>query len=262
MEKKLKREFLVKPSESNANRELPLTLLAAQLIDIATDHANELGIGFIKLEPKGLGWVLSRMSIEMSRWPKTGESYFISTWVENWNGHFSQRCFSVEDASGKLIGYARTVWVIIDLVSHESVGTAGLTLPDGFVTGEGCPIDKFYRHRSFNPDSVVDYKFKYTDLDFYRHVNTVRYISLLLNQFTLEEFDTHLLSRFDIAFHHEAKYGDTVQIKSIEEPTETPFLLRSSNLAASKARTFELSVGSLPILKANITITPLLDSAL
>lgn len=257
VEKRLYREFMVKPSESNANQELPLTMLAAQLIDIATDHANALGIGFIILEPRGLGWVLSRMSIEMSRWPKTGEHYKISTWVENWNAHFSQRCFSVESPDGEVLGYARTVWAVIALDTHESVGTAGMSLPEGIVTGLEVPISKFYRHKSFEPSATVDYRFKYTDLDFYRHVNTVRYISLLLNQFSLEEFDTHLLSRFDIAFRQEAKYGDTVTIQSISEPAESPSLLKDKNPGPSMSRTFELLLRDKPIINANIIMTAL-----
>lgn len=250
----LSREWMVKPSECNASRQLPLTLLVSQMIDLATDHANLIGIGFLNLEDRGLGWVLSRLSVEMVRWPSNGEKYVLSTWIESYNAHFSERCFSVVSADGETLGFGRTIWMIIDLKTHESKGTAGTVLPPEMIPALPCPIPRMSRHRTFTPDRETEYTFKYTDLDFYRHVNTVRYVALLLNRFTLEEFDTHLLSRFDIAFAHEAKYGETALIKSIDEETPTPALLLSV-YEKSRRRTFEITVGGNPVLSASIVLS-------
>lgn len=245
---------MVKPSESDAQQQLPLTMFVSQMIDLATDHANLLGIGFLNLESRGIGWILSRLSVEMSRWPKTGEKYILSTWIESYNAHFSERCFSVEDENGKILGYGRTIWVIIELETHKSVGTAGTVMPEEMIAGLHCPIPKFMRHKTFQPEKEVEYIFKYTDLDFYRHVNTVRYIQILLNQFTLEDFDTHLLSRFDIAFAHESKYGESALIKIADEESTTPGLLNNSELISWK-RLFDISVGEKQILNASIVMS-------
>lgn len=250
----LRREFLAKPSECNANQEVPLTLLVAQMIDIATDHANELGIGFLNLEPQGLGWVLSRLSVEMKRWPANGEQYFLQTWIESYNSHFSERCFSVSTSDGEIIGYGRTIWMIIDLKSHRSMGTAGTVVPPDMIPALDCPIPRMTKHRGFSAEKEVEYLFKYCDLDFYRHVNTVRYISILLNQFSLEDFDTHTLSRFDIAFNHEAKYGQTALIRSMEEIADSPALIESEQ--SSRKRIFNLSVEETTILDSAIILTP------
>lgn len=249
----LRRKWMVKPSECNANRELPLTMLVAQMIDIATDHANQLGIGFIELSPRNLGWVLSRLSVEMKRWPKNGESYVLSTWIESYNSHFSERCFSIVTSNGETLGYGRTIWMIIDLESHKSVGTAGTVMPPEMVPAFDCPIPRMSRHRSFVPSNISEYTFKYCDLDFYRHVNTVRYVSMLLNQYSPSDFDTHALSRFDIAFMREAKYGETALIKSIEEKVDAPGMVQNSG--DSYKRTFEISVGDNTILNAGIILT-------
>lgn len=245
-------DYLVKPSESNAQQELPLSLLVAQMIDLATDHANKLGIGFLMLEPKGLGWVLSRLSVEMKRWPATGESYTLSTWVETYNSHFSERCFSVVSSTGDVLGYGRTIWMIIDLKTHRSVGTGGTHLDEDIINPVECPMARIGRHRPFTPEKEVVYTFKYTDLDFYRHVNTVKYISLLLNQFTLEEFDSNLLSRFDIAFAHEAKYGEKAVIKSITE-NHTEIIQEAGERIIMK-RSFEITIENQPILTSSITL--------
>lgn len=239
---------MVKPSECNARRELPLTMLVSQMIDLATDHANQLGIGFLSLEPHGLGWILSRLSVEMTRWPANGQKYFLSTWIESYNAHFSERCFSVSDADGNPLGYARTIWMIIDLVTHKGMGTAATVVPEEMIPDQPCPIRRMVRVRPLEPVQTAAYTFQYCDLDFYRHVNTIRYISVLLNRFSLEEFDTHFLSRFDIAFSHEAKYGETALIgfKSEEGATEetTPLI----------TRIFEMSVGDRQILTSSVIL--------
>lgn len=252
-EKILSRQFMVKPSESNAQQELPLTMLMAQIIELATDHANLLGIGFLNMEPKGLGWVLSRVSIEMNRWPKTGEKYILSTWIESWNSHFSDRCFSIQSENGEMLGYARTVWVIIDLKGHKSVGTAGLQMPAELIDGTPCPIPRMQRHKVFENANVTNYTFKYTDIDFYRHVNTVRYIALLLNLYSLEDFDTSVLSRLDIGFAREAKFGEVAQIRWVEEKTDNPSLFKMEG--ESTKRSFEILVESNTILTASIVMT-------
>ena len=254
-ENTLSREWMVKPSDCNANRELPLTLLVAQMIELATDHANLLGIGFLNMETKGLGWVLSRLSLEMSRWPKNGERYSLTTWIESYNSHFSERCFSVRDESGAIIGYGRTVWVIIDLNTHKSVGTAGTVMPPEMFAGIECPIPKIMRHKPFTPSRVSEYVFKYTDIDFYRHVNTVRYISLLVNQFSLEELDSHLISRFEISFSREAKYGETAVIESIDEEVAAPYILQQPR--TSYKRSLELKINEKTILTSSFVLSEL-----
>lgn len=256
MEKTFTKEFLLTPSESNAEQSLPLTLLVNQIIELATDHANHLGIGFIMLDPRGLGWILARMTVEMRRWPKVGSRYRLSTWVETFNRHFSERCFSVEDMEGNIMGYARSVWMIIDLQTHKSEGTAGLQLDAGLISERKCPILRQVRHRPFEPQKTAEYTFKYTDLDFYRHVNTVRYIALLQNQFSLSCYDDNLLSRFEIAFMNEAKYGQTAILSSITEPTPTPALQGEDAAEMSDTTTFVMTVEGKSILASRITFTP------
>ena len=40
----------------------------------------------------------------------------------------------------------------------------------------------------------------------------MRYVELLLNQFTLEQFDKSFVERFEIAFYKETRYGETAEV--------------------------------------------------
>lgn len=56
------------------------------------------------------------------------------------------------------------------------------------------------------------YTFRYIDTDSNRHVNSVRYIEMLMNNWTLDHYDHHYISRFEIAYIKECLYGMTANV--------------------------------------------------
>jgi DNA topoisomerase IA len=58
-----------------------------------------------------------------------------------------------------------------------------------------CPIAKHTRIRSVDAARTSEYTFQYSDIDFNQHVNSLRYIRLLLDQWTAD-------------FHNEQKFRE------------------------------------------------------
>ena len=113
------REFFLTAGECTPQKEMPLPLLVSRLIEVATEHANIWGVGYAKLIELNQAWVLSRVTVEMTDYPRVNENYTIRTWVEGYNRYFSQRNFEIVDAEGKTLGYARTIWLVIDSEKRE-----------------------------------------------------------------------------------------------------------------------------------------------
>lgn len=214
----LSKTYFLSAGDVNAEAEMSLPLLTSKIIDIATAHANSLGVGNPAMEPIGCGWVLSRLTIEMIRYPRVNEEFTLHTWVEGWNRHFSTRDFRIDDADGNVLGYARSIWMVMNTTTHENQGLGHLSLESSEITPEEpCPIARQAKHIHLDTGDVSrKYKFQYSDLDFYRHVNTVRYISLLLNGYTLEEMDANMVERLELSFMHEGHYGSEVEIRMRE----------------------------------------------
>lgn len=236
--------FFLSAGETNAEQEIALPLLTSKIIDIATAHANSLGIGNPSMESLGCGWVLSRIAIEMERYPRVNETYRLSTWIESWNRHFSVRNFRIADAEGNPLGHATSVWMVLNTVTRENAGLSHLSLAPDMITGEACPMARPGRHAVIVPEDfegecaastlratapAVEYTFKYGDLDFYRHVNTVRYVNLLLNRFTLEEMDSTQVARLEMAFMREGRYGETVRLLRSDDGLHTSFALSDAS---------------------------------
>lgn len=230
----LTRRAYVSAAECNAQQELGLPMLAQQLIDVATEHANLLGVGNPNMPSPTMGWVLSRLTIEMERWPKVNTDYSVSTWVEDWNRHFSRRAFSITDSEGQILGYARSIWMVLNMADRSNAGLGNLHYDREWLSKKPCPIATQEKHQKIESGAggATLFRFKYCDIDFYRHVNTVRYIDLLLNQFEMEIYDRNSVGRLELSFLHEGNYGQTIEIRA-EESATTPRLYRLSLTDAS-----------------------------
>lgn len=205
----------------------------------------------------GAGWVLARLTLEMTAYPAAYSVYNITTWVETWNRRFSERCFEITDDHGHTLGYSRSVWVVMGTDSHTNIGLAHLTLPDGIVSTKPCPIPRQTKHPALTEDNhevnVARYTFQYTDIDFYGHVNTLRYLQLLQNRFPLSLYATHLLHRFEIAFMHECHYGETATILSAPETSDT---LPGNTDHGASCHALTLSTERATCVRARLIFTP------
>ena len=205
------KDYYLAAGECNPQGEMPLTLLITRIIEVATFHANSWGAGYARLIQDNQGWVLSRVAIEMKAYPKVDSNYRLTTWIEDYNRHFSQRNMRIDDADGNPLGYVRTIWMVIDMSTRASVDMSQLAYMSDKITDLPCPIESISRLRPIEEGHAVDYTFSYMDCDFNRHVNTVRYLSHLMNMFDMDCYDHFFIKRMDLSFIKETHYGETAE---------------------------------------------------
>ncbi len=210
--KEYHRDYFLTAAECNPEKEMPLSAVMEKIIEVSTLHANAWGVGYAHMIENNQGWVLSRVTIEMTRYPKVNEPYSITTWIEDYNRHFSQRNMEISDLNGKHIGYVRTIWMVINYATREGVDISQLSYIRENISSRECPIAPQGRLRPIQNGKIENYTFKYTDCDVNRHVNTVKYLDLLLNQFSLEKFDREFIKRLEIAFLKETLFGTKAQV--------------------------------------------------
>jgi len=207
--------------ECNPEQQMPITLAAARIIETATCHANQIGVGYADLIRHGQAWVLSRLAIEMTARPGVNDRYDVTTWVEGYNKRFSQRNFDITGADGNVVGYARSIWVAIDIEHRTAGDISRFTVLGDMATDRPCPIAPVgHIHPSGEPSRRSRYTFRYTDIDFNRHVNSVRYIELALNQWPLEFHDRYAVERIEVCYHAEARYGQEAEVLVYEDGQE------------------------------------------
>lgn len=223
MQNQLIRRYNLTAADCNAQMELPLSALVQNIIEVATDHANVLGVGYDRLVKDGNAWVLIRLSLEMERMPRVGADYVISTWVEDFNRHFSRRDFeiSVVSADGdEVIGHVVSMWTVINSSTRKAESLDGLgnldkvKNPHGYVPAKAPRV----KPRDFMTGEITsyDYRVAVSDTDSNRHLTSMRYIQLMVNLWKLGHYDNNLIKRFEIAFNNEARYDDTVTLSRLD----------------------------------------------
>ena len=98
---------------------LSFGFLANKMLITAGNHANERGFGKERLGADGKTWVLSRLAIEIDKYPNEGDTYYVETWVESVTRLFTSRNFRVLSADGRILGYARSTWALIDVETRQ-----------------------------------------------------------------------------------------------------------------------------------------------
>lgn len=203
-------DFIAEPFHVDFTGHLTLGVLGNHILNSAGFHATDRGFGIALLNEHHYTWVLSRLAIEMEKMPYQYEKFSVQTWVENVYRLFTDRNFSILDKEGTPIGYARSIWAMIDVETRKPADL--LTLHSGgitdYVCDKECPIEKSGRIKVNATEPVSEYWTKYSDIDINGHVNSVKYIEHILDLFPLEMFRENRIKRFEMAYVTESYYGD------------------------------------------------------
>lgn len=189
-------------------------VLGNHLLNAAGNHSQKRGWGISALNENHHTWVLSRLSIEMTEMPRNYQHCQVSTWVESVMKLFTTRNFAIKDAEGRPMGYARSVWAMIDTETRRPCDL--VTLYDGdllnYVVSDEenvCPIEGHGRFRFRDAQLVRTLTTCYSDIDINGHVNSIKYIEHILNLFSHQQMERGI-KRFEIAYKAESYMGDTL----------------------------------------------------
>ncbi len=205
----------VEPFQTDFTGHATLGFLGNELLDVAGRHSQRRGWGLNALDGVNRTWVLSRLCIELSAYPLQQEDIRISTWVESVIRLFTYRNFALHGADGTTLGYARSVWSMIDLDTRKPCDL--LSLFDGDILhhvvpeeDNVCPIQGYGRFHASNLQHVRTIDTQYSDVDINGHINSIRCINHMLDLFPCDRYRTHQVGRIEIAYKAEAHYGDTL----------------------------------------------------
>ena len=137
--------FVAEPFHVDFNGKLTLGVLGNHLLNCAGFHATDRGFGMSTLNEENYTWVLSRLAIEMEDMPYQYENFTIQTWVEDVYRLFTDRNFAIINKDGIKIGYARSIWAMINMNTRKPADL--LSMHEGNIVhyiceGEDCPIEK------------------------------------------------------------------------------------------------------------------------
>jgi acyl-ACP thioesterase len=174
-------------------------------------------------------WVLSRLAIEMEEMPSQHEQYTIETWVESAMKFFTSRNFCVSDGNGKVYGYGRSIWAMIDTETRQPTDIYSIdngAINNWIVDDKPCPIEKGGRVKMSDSATLVrSIDIHYNDIDINGHVNSVKYIEHVLDLWDIDWYREHRLKRFEIAYVAEAHQCEKLSFYR-EQSAENEYCVR------------------------------------
>jgi len=205
-------KYLVHSYEVDQKSRLSFISAINYFQESAWRNAESLGLGFNDLAAKNRFWILSRLYVEMYRYPLWGETVQLETWPKGMESLFALRDFRIKSADGnELLGVGATAWLIIDGTTHRLQR-----------------IEQVCENMPCYPQNAVDYKLGkialpekmtsqiciaagYTDVDVNNHVNNVSYINWAVNYLPAEN-DLLTIRSAEINFLSEARLRSPVEI--------------------------------------------------
>lgn len=206
-------KYSIEPQDVDFTLRATLPTLGSAILNTAGIDAHGKGFGVDAINLENRSWVLSRIAFEFDRRPAQYTDYTVSTWINEYGRLLSTRNFTLEDADGNQFGRAVSQWAMIDLSTRSAVdlSNVGREHNDAMVNIPS-PAEKPRKIRSVTPDAVCEHRVVYSDIDFNCHVNTMRYIEMMVDMLPLEWFREERKLRMDIHFLKECRFGQTLSI--------------------------------------------------
>jgi acyl-ACP thioesterase len=211
--------FTVTTYTCNADGDLHLHSLMQQLQEIASKHAEELGVGRRWMEENGYYWVLVNFRMDITRLPKYGETIILRTWPSGWDMMRAFRDFKGEDLNKNELFRATSDWMVIEKGSQRPMIIRDLKFD--FESREDRIIKDMTRLRA--PDGVREISritVPYSSLDMNGHVNNTEYVRWGNDTLKARVRDGKSISSFTISYISEIYQGEEISLKAAEMEKE------------------------------------------
>lgn len=182
--------------------------------EIASHHADDLGIGFEELIKENLIWVMSKLKFEVYERPEPGVEYVLSTYPRPKKGVTYFRDYYIHDGEGKLMVAAIAHWFVINFDTRR-IERTDLKFDGEYIDRPAFEkgIEKIKLPELTKAGiHVVDE----ADMDINRHMNNCRYADMIG-----EVTGKGGYKSFVINFSHESMLGDEISLYAGKEDERT-----------------------------------------
>lgn len=230
--------YKVEPQSLDFTSRLKSPSLIMSALNAAGADAHNKGFDYVDMEADKHTWVLGRMAIEVFSRPKQYSAYEIETWISGYNRILSTRNFKMRNEEGALFAVMTSQWAMLDTETRASVDlTRTAKFHEEYMVADEPPCAAPCRLRGVVDGEEYHHTVRYSDIDFNRHMNTIRYVEMIFDRLPIEAIAEDRPFRLDLHFLHEAVLGEELTIAVKEE---------------EGVRLFEISTAENPCVRAAV----------
>ena len=176
--KRFTKEHTIKVYEVTCFGDLKLLGLFNLLQEVASEHADSLGIGYKACCEAGVAWVAASYRVDIKRLPKIEEKIIIETWIADCLMVTSQRCYRIKDMQGNTLIEGLTNWALIDTKTLRPVAISkSLKINLNEIDGEKLSFSG-EKIRLMSPEKVdaeSHFISRFDEMDTNHHINNAIY---------------------------------------------------------------------------------------
>ena len=185
----------------------------ALFMDIATEHADELGSGLKDLAKDGLFWLTVKTKVHFGKRPKMGDTVTVSTWPEPPSHLRCNRDYAVS-RGGETILTGKTEWAILDTKTGRLQEAKDVYPPELVLTDRRAIPEPFARLRASGEEETVGtYTVRSTDIDVGGHMNNAAYVRAFAGLLDSAQWNSTVFSDMEVHFRSQCFEGDTLTFK-------------------------------------------------
>lgn len=211
---KLEQDYYMRALDVDIKGDWMPSAILVRMQEIAEDNATAVGFGRAQLvESRGLAWILTRLHVQMDRYPKIAQTIRVSTWPTPPTKLTFLRQFAFHDMDGNCLGRASSQWVLFDIKERVMRRTKEI--------GENYPVDPTLEivledpKKIYMPDDMAEAQtrmVRYSDVDMNKHMNNVKYADWICELFDTETLKTRSIKNLKINFVAEAFLDQDVKL--------------------------------------------------
>ncbi len=203
-----KTNYKVRMSDADSSAHLKMPALLQMLQESATEHAHKLGIAYSHLKPQGLGWVISKLIVNIDKIPSWDERVYIKTWPSTREKIATYREFSAVDADGNALFSARSQWLLMDINARRIARLERLKHWDLFPeqANDDSFETPFEKIDASSTDNIKESSFfaRNDDIDLNEHVNNAVFLIWAMESLP-DQFTKRIPQKIKISFLEEVR---------------------------------------------------------
>jgi acyl-ACP thioesterase len=204
--------FKIEGQQIGVGNRIKLSGIADVLQIAAWRHAEELGFGIDDMMVKeNRTWALTRLHIEIDRYPKYGEEIVVKTWPKKGDRIFAFRDWLIE-IDGNLIIKATSTYLMIDLTTRRPLSLEGIYDNTIAPVGLHAIEEPAARIDDVAQDLNREIYSSFSDLDVNNHVNNPRYLDWAQTLMPANWWKTHRVNAILVNFFNEVHADQSISI--------------------------------------------------
>ena len=217
MEQVFERPYMVAPSVCDFDGRLSIPGAFSLFMDLATEHAERLGVGLSAMQAKNRFWLTVKTRIAFEERPAISEAVRLLTWPEKPGPLRFNRSYELWRGDRRLIS-GRTEWAVLNTETGALAPSRDI-FPEGIDYGRGSALEEGFARvpDRFDGAPFAEYRVRSADIDLGGHMNNAAYPRALFGAFAVRELREKPVRCVDLIFRAPCHEGDLLSFYKKEE---------------------------------------------